>query len=116
MVFGFDGMVAHIDELTRSCVVKNESIDGGEDAMREIKGKMLSILEGAPSDASISLFLREGRDGYDGLLKIFSNQRQFVAARVDRRVTSVLNGIFEDLTAQLEDWRRGRDFSAPDPL
>lgn len=94
---------AEIDEETRK-----ELSDAGHETVREINNRIQGVLDSAPSDASVSLTIRQSKDGYKGVLKILSKQRKFIGGGADKRFSVVLDRIFEEVRQQIDDWKKRR--------
>jgi predicted ATP-grasp superfamily ATP-dependent carboligase len=110
----FDEAPAEMDEMTRTFIDQVVQ-DKGAHVLSEINSRIRSMLDRAPSDASVQLQMRKERDGYMGLLKVQSQQRKFVGAKVDQRFSKVIDDIFSQVRSQIEEWRSGRDVFSPDP-
>jgi len=77
----------------------------------KIDERLRGTLEHAPSDASASLQVRQVLNGYKGVLKIHSQQRNFIGGCVDSRLDVVIECVFEEVERQIDDWRKRRRFA-----
>ncbi len=103
-----------IDDETREALREIEEAQGG-DAMKVINDRIRSVLEEAPSDSTAELLVRRTRDGYKGLLKVYSQQRKFVGGQTVGKFADLIEQLFSEVHEQIEDWKRGR-FNSPQPV
>jgi len=95
-----------MDEQTRDALSH-----GGEEAMREINARIRELLEFAPSDATAELEIRRDRHGFQGLLRIFSQQRRFVGGCRHKVFSEMIDHIFEEVWNQISEWKKEREAS-----
>lgn len=85
--------------------------DGGEEAMREVNSRIRELLEFAPSDATAELEIQRDRNGFQGLLRVFSQQRRFVGGSRDKDFSELIDRIFEEVWNQISEWKKERESS-----
>lgn len=92
--------------LAESCKTNQHTL--GVTAVQELDRRMKALMEKAPSDATSQLVIRKSKEGYKGLLKITSLQGKFVAGQVHRCFTQMMNELFAEARAQIDQWKRHR--------
>jgi len=92
-----------IDERTRL------ALEGGEETMREINARIRQLLEFAPSDSTAELEIRKDQHGFQGLLRVFSQQRRFVGGCRHKVFSEMIERVFEEVWTQIEQWKKERE-------
>lgn len=111
----FDETSAEMDETTRA-LLQHAGDSSGDHLVRDFNERVTDLMELAPSDATVSLVLRQERGAIMGHLEIHSIQGKFAAARTDAEVAPVIHAIFAGVEKQIDEWQRNRHISVPDPL
>ena len=75
---------------------------------QQMRQRLQEIIDEAPSDANIKVFLRKMKDGYRGLLRVASSQGEFESRITAKKVTSVLEQLCNSVEKQIFSWRSKR--------
>ena len=75
---------------------------------QEIRQRLQEIIDEAPSDANIKVFLRRIKDGYRGFLRVASSQGEFESQITATKVTLVFEQLCNSVEKQILSWRADR--------
>lgn len=79
-----------------------------QNEIAEMKARLASLMDKAPSDATATLLIRREGNSYKGLLKIKSLRNKFVSACRAPNFKQLLDSMIRDTKQQIDDWKRER--------
>jgi hypothetical protein len=74
--------------------------------------ELQSLMDKAPSDASVCSKIAKNKNAYVGTLNVFSEQGTFEAKAVDKNPDHLAFNLLDQVYKQIKNWKRHRAFPA----
>ena len=98
-------------------VLDQATVDGQADdrkQINEIKERLETIMDSAPSDAVARIVVKKIRGGFHAFLRIYSKQTKFLVGASSAQLGDAMNQLFDDVNRQIRSWRDARIVATPE--
>lgn len=73
-----------------------------------LKDRIDDLLDFSPSDAGAISNIIKTKDGYSGVLQVFSTQGKFIAEATGRDLNEMIKSLFKLMYKEIKIWKKGR--------